>query len=198
MNRSGTHSGVEEAQVSVRASAPENPVLEAALPSVAEIFAEYAPFVWRTLRYLGVAPSDLQDVCQDVFVVVHQKLPEFEGRASLRTWLYGICIRAAAGHKRRARFRREQLMAVPPDEVVAPTAAEQLDEHRARELLRQVLANVDEAKRQVFVLYEIEQRPMTEVAEALGCPLRTAYARLEAAREEVTRAWKRALAGSKA
>src|SRR5688572_631436 len=54
--------------------------------SVRQIFDEHARYVWRTLRHLGVADADLEDVCQEVFVTVHRKLPEFEGRSKLRTW----------------------------------------------------------------------------------------------------------------
>ena len=61
-----------------------------------QIFREYAPFVWRGLRRLGVPECDVEDVCQEVFVVVHRKLGDFEGRSSLRTWIYGICARTAS------------------------------------------------------------------------------------------------------
>src|SRR5262245_7483674 len=69
--------------------------------SVRQIFDEHARYVWRTLRHLGVADADLEDVCQEVFVTVHRKLPEFEGRSKLRTWLYGICLRVASDYRRR-------------------------------------------------------------------------------------------------
>src|SRR5262245_49705869 len=69
--------------------------------TVRQIFDEHARYVWRTLRHLGVADADLEDVCQEVFVTVHRKLPEFEGRSKLRTWLYGICLRVASDYRRR-------------------------------------------------------------------------------------------------
>jgi DNA-directed RNA polymerase specialized sigma24 family protein len=77
-------------------------------PSLREVFDEHAPFVWRTLRHLGIRDADLPDVCQEVFVAVHRKLEGFEGRSSLRTWLYGICLRTASDHRRRAYVRRER------------------------------------------------------------------------------------------
>ena len=66
------------------------------LPDLAEIFRQYAPFAWRALRRLGVPDADVEDVCQEVFVVVHRKLGDFEGRSSLKTWIYGICPRTAS------------------------------------------------------------------------------------------------------
>ncbi len=65
-------------------------------PSLPEIFREYAPFVWRALRRLGIPESDVEDVCQEVFVVVHQRLGDFEGRSSLRTFILLIFERTAS------------------------------------------------------------------------------------------------------
>ncbi len=162
-----------------------------AVPAMRQILDEYAPHVWRTLHYCGVAPADLQDVCQEVFLVIHRKIGEFEGRSSMRTWVYQICLRVAAGYRRRARFRHEQIVAEPPELAVLPTQSEEIDERRARERLLQILDGLEPAKREVFVLFEIEEQSMTEIAETLGCPLRTAYSRLEAARKEIMRAWTR-------
>src|SRR5260221_5531739 len=76
--------------------------------SFAELFERTAPFVWRMLRRFGVRESDLPDVCQEVFVVVHRRLPDFDrGKASLRTWIYGICLRTASQYRRRAPQLRE-------------------------------------------------------------------------------------------
>ena len=55
--------------------------------SFQQVYAECAPFVWRSLRRLGVRDADLEDVCQEAFVVVHRRLPELDGSASPRTWL---------------------------------------------------------------------------------------------------------------
>jgi len=74
-----------------------------------------------------------------------------------------------------------------------PAQEEHLQRQEARRRLLAALDQLDGDKREVFVLYEIEQRPMKEVAEALGCPVQTAYYRLHAARERVVRifeAWK--------
>jgi RNA polymerase sigma-70 factor (ECF subfamily) len=154
-------------------------------PSLREIFDEYSAFVWRALRHLGIREADLADVCQEVFVTVHRKLGDFEGRSSLRTWLYGICLRTASDHRRRAHVRREVLV----DEIPASSApADQpatIERQQLRARLLALLDTLDEDKRNIFVLYEIEELPMREVAEIIGCPLQTAYSRLHAARREL-------------
>src|SRR5687768_16217272 len=86
-------------------------------PPVHEIFREYAPFVYRVLRRLGVSEAEVEDVCQEVFIVVHRRLPEFEGRSQLRTWIYAIAVRRASGHARRAYRRYERPAAEPPELV---------------------------------------------------------------------------------
>jgi len=152
---------------------------------VATVFREHLPFVFRALRRLGVAAGDIDDVCQEVFVVVMRKLAEFEGRSQLRTWIYGICVRSASDYRKRAPRRREVLTDEVPEGVTGKGPHEYATEAEARDLLDRLLAELDDDKRAVFVLYEIEELPMAEVALALECPLQTAYSRLHAARRRV-------------
>jgi RNA polymerase sigma-70 factor (ECF subfamily) len=153
----------------------------------ATVFRDHAAFAWRVLRRLGVPDSDVADVCQEVFLVVHRRLPEFEGRSQLRTWVYGICIRTASDYRKRG-VRREIPTEAVPEESSTPSERpdEQLAMRQARARLDEVLDGLDDDKRAVFVLFEIERLSMKEVAESLECPLQTAYSRLHAARALVT------------
>ena len=162
------------------------------VPSLEAIFTEHAAFVWRALRRLGVGERDVEDVCQEVFLIAHRKLPSFEGRSSIRTWIYGIAVRVASDHKKLARHRREEVTDAPPEQAVDAPQIDAIGERQARALLDGALAELDQDKRAVFVLFELEELPMTEVAEAVGCPLQTAYARLYAARRSVTATLRRA------
>jgi len=164
--------------------------------SFATIFREHAPLVWRALRRLGVREADVEDLSQEVFVIVHRKLPTFEGRSALSTWIYGICVRVASDHRKRAHVRRELPTERLPDERHSAPQIEELEREQARALLDRALAVLDDDKRAVFVLYEIEELEMPEVAEALGCPLQTAYSRLYAARKKVTAEMTRLVGGT--
>jgi RNA polymerase sigma-70 factor (ECF subfamily) len=155
------------------------------VPSFAEVFRTYSGFVWRVLLRLGVAESDVDDVAQEVFLGVHRNLSSFEGRCALRTWVYGICHRRAIDYRRRAMTRPETPTDEVPDVGTEASQDEGLDLGRARAQLQQLLENLDEEKRAVFVLFEVEGIPMEEVAEIVGCPLQTAYSRLYAARKKV-------------
>ncbi len=150
-----------------------------------QIFEENATYVWRVLRRLGVHDADVEDVCQEVFLVVHRKLDTYDGSSALRTWLYGICLRLASEYRRRPHRRREEIAAVVPEQIVASSQDESLDQLRALARLDAALDKLDDEKRAVFVLYEIEQLTMAEIAQAAGCPLQTAYSRLRAARAQV-------------
>lgn len=158
-------------------------------PSMRTVFDEHARYVIRTLRHLGVKEADVEDVAQEVFVTVHRKLPEFEGRSKLRTWLYAICLRVASDHRRRAYVVRERVTESPPIDGGERDGTEPDASLESRAFVQQLLESVDEDKRAVLVLYEIEGLTMREVAEVIGCPLQTAYSRLHAARELLRVAW---------
>lgn len=151
-----------------------------------QVFDEHAAYVFRVLRYLGVRDADLQDVCQEVFITVHRKIDSFEGRSSVRTWLYRISQRAASDYRRRAYVRREVVTDLGSDHPGRPDHDDATKRLEARSTLGFALDRLDEPKRDVFVLYEIEGLTMREVCEILDCPLQTAYSRLHAARKVLT------------
>jgi RNA polymerase sigma-70 factor (ECF subfamily) len=152
---------------------------------LATIFRDHSRFVYTVLQRLGVRSADVDDAFQEVFVVMHRKLPDYEGRGTLRSWVYGICVRVAFRFRRRASTRREVITEDPPELADPHTPAEHLRERQARAILHSILDELDDDKRAVFVLFELEGLPMNEVAESLQCPVATAYSRLRAAREAV-------------
>lgn len=152
-------------------------------PSIQELYREHAAYVWRSLRYLGVADRDLEDQVQEVFIRAARSLDSFEGRSSLRTWVYGIALRVASDYRRLARVRREVPVAEVADD--RPVAGSYADCVEARQLLLRALARLEPDKREVFVLYEIEELEMKEISELLDMPLFTGYSRLRAARKQV-------------
>lgn len=150
------------------------------------LFEQYLSFVWRVLRTMGVPPADLEDVCQDVFVVVHRRLSDYRPDAAVTSWLYGICWRVVRDYRRRAHRRYErQAHDELPTTGTDGSQHQQAEASEAMESLSRLLERLDEDKRDVFVLYELEELPMKRVAEAVGCPLQTAYSRLHAARSQL-------------
>jgi RNA polymerase sigma-70 factor, ECF subfamily len=164
---------------------------EEAVLDFGDLFRSHAPYAWRLLRRLGVAESDAKDVCQDVFVIVHGKLDLIPSAASARAFVYGVSVRAASDYRRLARVRRERLTDDVPEGPDPFSHDASLDGRRAAAFLREGLSRMAGSKREVFVLYELEELPMTEIVEIVGCPLQTAYSRLHAARLEVKQAFLR-------
>lgn len=158
---------------------------------VAAIFREQGPYAHRILRRLGVHPADVDDAFQEVFVVVHRRLAELRHRESLRAWVYGICIRVAARHRRIRNSAREVAVEEAEEPVDPTTPVESLNEKQARQVLHAILDQLDEDKRAVFVLFELEELEMNEVAQSLEVPVATAYSRLRAARVAVDEAVRR-------
>jgi RNA polymerase sigma-70 factor (ECF subfamily) len=156
--------------------------------------AEFA-FVWRSLRRLGVTEANLKDAMQDVFIVVHRRLPDFVERAKVTTWLFRICARVAKDYRRRAHVRREVLVGGEHDLAVdTPAAAvfsdaeQQLTRREDLELFEAALSKLDVDQRMVFMLFEIEDLTGEQIAEALELPLGTVYSRLRLARQAFRRA----------
>jgi len=153
--------------------------------SFVEVFQAHAGTVMGLLRRLGVAQADVEDVAQEVFVTIHHKLPGFEGRSTLKTWVCGICLRKAKEYRRRTQRRRETPTAVEPVAHAAGGPEACTAEHEWMVLLQRALAALPEKQREVFVLYELEELEMAEVARAVGCPRFTAYTRLHSARRKI-------------
>lgn len=164
-----------------------SPLTTDSLTDLDALFREHARYVWRCLRHLGVADADVDDVCQEVFITAQRKLPEFEGRSTLRSWLYGIALRIASDHRRSAYVRRERAFA-DPGELDDTSGRDPHADTEARQALHVLLGELDQDRRDVVVLYEIEGFSMKEVAELVGCPLQTAYSRLYSARAALSQA----------
>lgn len=155
-----------------------------------EVYREHARFVWRSVRRLGIAERDVEDVCQLVFEVVHRQLPGFRGGSKLTTWLFGITFNVVRDHRKSAYARRVAL----DDSIELSHEPEQeqvVERSQARALLDRLLDTLDDDKRATYVLVELEEMSVKEAAEAMGVPLKTAYARLDAARVKLEQAARR-------
>lgn len=157
-----------------------------AATAFADVYREHHTYVWRTLRCMSVVDSALDDATQDVFMVVYRRLPEFEGRAAVRTWLFEIVRRVASRYRTHASKDAARTFELP--ELAGATDLEdEVAQAMAREILRAFLDGLDEARLRVFVLAEIWQLKGREIADELGINQNTAYARLQSARAELDR-----------
>ncbi len=163
----------------------------AAPPTFDQLYDQSFELVWRLLRRLGVAESSLDDAVQDVFLIVHRRMDEFERRSEARTWIAGIAIRVAADYRRHLRRKGglEPLGGGQADPRSDPhLAAVQAEALRQ---LYQVLGELDDQRREVFVLAELEQLTAPEISRTLGLNVNTVYTRLRTARRVFDQALRR-------
>jgi len=158
-------------------------VHDAASQRLRAMVEQLHPVVWRALRRLGVADSEVADVTQEVFVAASKRVSDIEvGRE--RAFLLAVAVRHAA-HAHRSRLRRREVQSDDLPDTPNPSAdpEELVDRARAREMLHRLLGRLTFELRTVFVLYEIEQLTMAEIAESLDLPPGTVASRLRRARE---------------
>ena len=157
-----------------------------------DLFDAHYAAIWRLLRRLGVEPSQLDDAAQEVFWVAARRLADIE-RGREHSFLYGVALRIASNEHRRRKHLAEPIDLDQLELVAdgAPSPEEQLDERRARALLDVVLDRMPIDLRTVFVLCELEELEVREVALLEGVPLGTASSRLRRAREEFSAIAKR-------
>jgi RNA polymerase sigma-70 factor (ECF subfamily) len=155
-----------------------------------QAFEQHFSMVWRSLRRLGVPDSALDDAAQDVFLVLHRRWSDFQHQSSMRTWLYGILLRVASDHTRRARRERARWSneEAPELESLAAAPDDLYQQREAALLLRFALAQLEDKDRQILVLIDLEERSVVEAADALGINLNTAYSRLRRARQSFEKA----------
>ena len=181
-----------------RSLIPQEPQehLLAALPALtfAELFDSYFVFVWRTARRLGVPESHLDDVVQETFMVAYRRRGDFEGRSSVKTWLYGIAFNVVRAYRRELGAKYPVALnaehRADPDLLAdrADGPQESAAKREAARFVDQFMRQLNEDQRDVFVLAELEELSAPEIATVLGAPVNTVYSRLRLARAEFAKA----------
>lgn len=149
------------------------------------LLRQHGPMVVRALRQLGVDPSLVDDAAQDVFLVLHRRMADYEQQRSLVNWLWGIARGVASTYRRSAQRRRRLEDAVLQSTVPTPESSldDEVARRHARAALGTFLSSLDDDKLAVFVLAEIEGHTGKEIAERLQVNVNTVYARLRAGRQ---------------
>ena len=177
-------------------SAVETDAAAAARPSPQAVeqfhalYRRHFDFVFRNLRRLGVAAADLDDAVQDVFMVVLRHIDKYQAESHGKAWLFAIALRIAR-NRRRGVLRKGGLASFDDIEIVPassePSPFRNALSAQAAQVLHAFLASIDDDKRSVFVMTELEQMSAPEIASALQVNLNTVYARIRAARREFAR-----------
>ena len=189
------HSASESVETSLRAASasPVNERASSREPARAEVsfeqvYSTYVEFVWRSARRLGVEEAEADDVVQQVFLTVYQKLDGFEWRSTLKTWLFAILLRVASEYRRAVRRKSQHLAHASVDPDLVPDGGvnphEALSRAEASRTIDVLLDSLDGDKRAVFVMAELEEMTAAEISLATGLEPSTVYSRLRAARTD--------------
>lgn len=155
------------------------------------IFAREFDYVWHCLRRLGVRQADLEDLTHDVFFAVYQRRADYEPSRPLRPWLFGFAFRIASRYRSRSQFRLEHVGETHTFEAGTRSAYEEASLREQVDLATRAIDGLELGRRAVFLLHEIDEFAMPDVAVALEIPLNTAYSRLRLARADLAAAVKR-------
>lgn len=158
-----------------------------AVITLEELYDRHADYVYQSLRRLGVPRAILPDALQDVFVIVHRRLSELDTSGSAKPWLFVVAMGVARNHRRRLRRKKPERehSGVDPDHLGGrfEEPFERAAHAESVALFYKLLESLDDDKRAVFVLAELEELSVPEIAETLSLNVNTAYARLRAARQ---------------
>jgi RNA polymerase sigma-70 factor, ECF subfamily len=165
------------------------------LDSFRETYEKEFGYVWNVLRRFGVRQSELEDAAHELFVVLYRQFYKYDPSRPLRPWLAGIAFRVASDFRRKAYRQREQATADTHEFQSTYDADKTVEEKRRKEALYHALSEVDEDRRVIIMLHDLEGYAMPVVAEALEVPLNTCYSRLRLGRQDLARLLKEHMSG---
>ena len=182
--RRGSHSWNEPAaDISTARPSSDPPAEQERCERFHALYRENFDFVYRNLRRLGIDAAAVDDALQEVFLVALWRLNGFQAGTHAKAWLFAIAIRVAGNH-RRAKRRRAATATFAPDLLPSTQLGpfDQLSRSEAARVVHGFLDSLDDDKRAVFVMVELEQMTAPEIAQALAVNVHTVYSRLRAAR----------------
>lgn len=169
--------------------AAPRPTEEVRKDPVLEAYQHEISYIFHALRWLGARAEDAEDLAQEVFIALRRSWPRFDTSRPIRPYLYGVAFRVVSMHRR----RRGREVAVAQFEVRdgGPDPEDLMQSRQARALVLRALEAIPLKRRAVFVMHDLDQLPMHQVARELSIPMFTAYSRLRKARGELEAAIKR-------
>jgi RNA polymerase sigma-70 factor (ECF subfamily) len=155
------------------------------------VFDGHYAYVCASLRRLGVHDGDREDAAIEVFCRVHEHLAAYDHGRPLKPWLFAFAARIAGEFRRRRRRAHEVRDGLNEIASPAPLPGDRLAADADRRLVLEALDALDDDKRVVFVLHDLDECSVPEIAAALGLAEGTVYTRLRAARARFTAAARR-------
>jgi RNA polymerase sigma-70 factor, ECF subfamily len=150
-------------------------------------------YIFASLRRLGAAPDEIEDLAQELFMVLHRHWRTLDTSRPLRPYLFGIAFRIVCAHRRR--WSREIPCPDLETDDGAATPEGSLQSKEAAALLLAALEGIPISRRAVVVMHDLDEVPIAEVARTLSMSRFGVYARLRKGRRELAAAVRRLLKG---
>ena len=151
------------------------------------IYDRWFDEVSRWIRAMGGPDAEREDLVQDVFVVVHRRLPDFDGE-NVAGWLYQIARHRVRDFLRLVWVKHLLLGSVSfTDGLVEGGAspADVLETKEKRELLEALLKKLNESERAALMLFELDGLSGEQIATLQGVPVSTVWVRIHKARKKL-------------
>jgi RNA polymerase sigma-70 factor (ECF subfamily) len=144
---------------------------------------EHYDFIWRLLARLNVSGPEVDDAAQQVFMVLVSREHLTIKAGSERAFLYGVALRVAKEFRRRAQSS-QQHVAPDPDKLVdrALDIEAAVERNQARRKLDRIIEQMPQSLKEAFILFELEDMSVPEIAALLAVPIGTVASRLRRAR----------------
>jgi RNA polymerase sigma-70 factor (ECF subfamily) len=140
-----------------------------------EIYEREVDYVWRTLRRFGVPSSDVQDAAHEVFLVLYRRWNEVDPQRPVHRWLFGVARRVAADLRAKRREDPTEFEIARPEDPLTTK----------RDVLRKAIASLDDDRRVVVILHDLEGHTGAEIAAILDISVNTVHSRLRLGRADL-------------
>jgi RNA polymerase sigma-70 factor (ECF subfamily) len=151
------------------------------------IYERWFEEVSRWIRAMGGPEAEREDLVQDVFLVVHRRLADFDGQ-NVAGWLYQIARHRVRDFRRLLWVRHMLFGSVPLSDSLPKGGAspsDSLETNEKRVMLERLLRKLNESERAALVLFEIDGYSGEEIAQVQGVPVNTVWARIHKARKKL-------------
>jgi RNA polymerase sigma-70 factor (ECF subfamily) len=152
------------------------------------LVGRYERPVFNFVRRLVGPDGEVEDLAQETFIRVYEKIRDLQQTQAFRSWLYSIAAHLCHDHFKRRRYRDHLPLAddlLDREPAPAATAAEQIERAEVGQQIEQAVRDLQPELRLVIVLREYQNLSYQEIAATVGCPVGTVRSRLFSGREEL-------------